>query len=72
MHKTKKDQHGRLRVPFTNGLEVHHVHYRNLGCEEAADLIVLCWECHERTHEELGFKLEVRRIAEERNERLGY
>jgi hypothetical protein len=30
------------RIPYSNGLQVHHLHYRNLGSEEPADLIVLC------------------------------
>lgn len=32
----------RFRVEHSNGLEVHHLHYRNLGHEEPADLMVLC------------------------------
>lgn len=32
----------RFRVDYSNGLEVHHLHYRNLGQEEPEDLIVLC------------------------------
>jgi len=27
-------------------LEVHHVHYRNLGHENIEDLITLCKNCH--------------------------
>lgn len=32
----------RYRVEYANGLQVHHVHYRNLGYETPDDLIVLC------------------------------
>lgn len=31
-----------FRVEYSNGLEVHHLHYRTLGQEEPQDLIVLC------------------------------
>lgn len=30
----------------TGGLEVHHRHYRTLGAEAPADLVVLCRACH--------------------------
>lgn len=32
----------RFRVEGSNGLHVHHIHYRRLGNETPADLIVLC------------------------------
>lgn len=70
------------RVEYANGLEVHHLTYRNLGSEEPADLIVLCTSglvfyhsgytdletlgCHERAHESRAFRLEVESIARER------
>ena len=57
---------GRFGVWASNGLEVHHVHYRNLGQEEPEDLIVLCWPCHKRTHDDREFKREVQRLAGER------
>lgn len=31
----------------TQGLQVHHRHYRNLGCEELDDLTTLCQRCHD-------------------------
>lgn len=72
-HKNKPDfKQKKFRVEMSNGLEVHHPHYRNLGCEEPGDLIVLCGLCHDKTHEDPGFKLEVRRIAEERNAEMGW
>lgn len=37
-HKNRE----RLQVPYSNGLQVHHLHYRNLGYEQPEDLIVLC------------------------------
>lgn len=37
----------RFRVEGSNGLHVHHLHYRTLGSEEPDDLIVLCTDaCH--------------------------
>lgn len=43
----------RFRVDYSNGLEVHHLHYRTLGNEQPEDLIVLCtdglyYEDHDR------------------------
>lgn len=35
-------------------LQVHHKHYRTLGCEEMKDLQVLCAGCHENHHEHEG------------------
>ena len=32
----------RYQVDGTNGLQVHHLHYRTLGNEQPEDLIVLC------------------------------
>ncbi len=32
-------------------LQVHHLHYRSLRCEQMADLQVLCRSCHELKHE---------------------
>jgi hypothetical protein len=32
----------RFRIADSNGLNVHHLHYRHLGNEEPDDLIVLC------------------------------
>lgn len=34
----------------SQGLEVHHRTYQNLGREKAQDLTVLCRECHELFH----------------------
>lgn len=31
-------------------LNVHHAIYRRLWCEQARDLIVLCWTCHGLEH----------------------
>lgn len=33
------------RAPAT---EVHHLHYRRIGCEHPDDLVALCRSCHER------------------------
>ena len=54
-------QHKRRWVLFRDGrqcqhcgsrtqLEVHHRHYRNLGCEKLEDLITLCKTCHQQQH----------------------
>lgn len=68
-----------FRVENTNGLQVHHVHYRTLGHETPNDLIVLCtdrlyleldvWErvgCHERAHDDRAYRSHVAQIAESR------
>ena len=34
------------RCGSVNSLEVHHLHYRTLGCESLTDLLVVCKECH--------------------------
>lgn len=31
-------------------LDVHHLHYRTLGHESAADVLVLCRHCHDVVH----------------------
>ena len=36
------------------GLEVHHIHYRNLGNELPQQLVLLCSLCHEYTHQMAG------------------
>lgn len=47
-------------------LEVHHIHYKNLGNEKYNDLRLLCRECHEQTHKAAGkgakYYLPVRRL----------
>lgn len=45
----------RYRHPDSNGLNVHHLHYRNLGQESPEDLIVLCtdvlyYDNYDRAH----------------------
>ena len=37
----------------TRRLNVHHLTYIRLGCEDLDDLITLCESCHERVHEEM-------------------
>lgn len=37
---------------FDGTLNVHHFNYRNLGCENRDDLIVVCPECHSALHPE--------------------
>ena len=37
----------------TDGLEIHHLHYKTLGHEDVVkDLRVLCRDCHQKTHDE--------------------
>ncbi len=31
-------------------LEIHHLHYQNVGEEAPADLAALCHECHKARH----------------------
>lgn len=84
-HKNRaegRDHH--YRVDGTNGLQVHHVHYRNLGNEDPDDLIVLCtsaltigsddWTprsgCHERAHDDADYRRKVAWFAEARRLRI--
>ncbi len=34
--------------------QVHHLHYRNIGNEQADDLMAVCRECHELIHARAG------------------
>ena len=34
----------------TRRLQVHHLHYRNIGTEQPEDLVVLCESCHIGRH----------------------
>lgn len=34
----------------TRRLQVHHLHYRNVGAEQPEDLVVLCESCHSWRH----------------------
>jgi len=54
-------QNKRRKVLFRDGrqcqhcgsrdeLEIHHLHYRNLGHEKLADLMTLCKTCHQQIH----------------------
>lgn len=36
-----------------NGLQLHHLHYRNIGRERDEDLIYLCHSCHVKEHKRL-------------------
>ncbi len=57
----------RYRVEDSNGLEVHHLHYRTLGDEQPADLIVLCTGdagCHEQAHADPLFREALERRVE--------
>lgn len=38
-------------------LEVHHLHYRNLGNEPLTDLVALCRDCHQSIHDIYGYDL---------------
>ena len=31
-------------------LSVHHKNYNNCGNEQREDIIVLCWDCHNKIH----------------------
>lgn len=37
-------------APYAYRLEVHHLTYARIGCEEPDDLMVLCPECHASMH----------------------
>jgi hypothetical protein len=34
--------------------QVHHLHYHNIGNEQAGDLMAVCRECHELIHAQAG------------------
>lgn len=38
------------RCSYAGPVDVHHLHYENLGAEPLSDLQILCRECHEREH----------------------
>jgi hypothetical protein len=42
----------RCQRSFLVCLDVHHLHYRNLGNEAAEDLQALCRDCHEQADDE--------------------
>lgn len=50
-----------------HSLDVHHLHYRNLGHEPLNDLVVLCRECHDHAHANHEYRTKIERIAEERD-----
>lgn len=37
--------------PWRPVLQVHHLSYKNFGCEPLEDLILLCPNCHRKAHE---------------------
>jgi hypothetical protein len=40
----------------TTNLNVHHITYERLGCEDIdTDLVTLCKACHNRLHNKLGY-----------------
>lgn len=39
----------------TDNLEVHHIHYRNLGNESLSDLVLLNRDVHQAIHDKLGY-----------------
>ena|SRR3990167_460676 len=39
----------------TQGLQVHHLSYEDIGNESVSDLVFACDECHKRLHFENGF-----------------
>lgn len=57
--KIKQKIHERDKICVSCGassdLQVHHVHYLNLGFENLEDLILLCDICHAELHNRLGY-----------------
>lgn len=35
----------------TKNIVVHHLNYKMLGNESEKDLIVVCWDCHNKIHQ---------------------
>jgi len=46
----KRDNHKCTECNSSENLNVHHLTYRNLGCEQMKDLITLCRKCHKEAH----------------------
>ena len=46
----EKAEHKCERCGTTERLQVHHLSYKNLGCEPLEDLQVLCHKCHAELH----------------------
>ena len=46
----RRCEHCRIRYEFRE-LEQHHLHYNNLGEEQAEDVELLCADCHEAADE---------------------
>jgi hypothetical protein len=42
-------------------LDVHHLHYRNLGHEQPTDVVALCRKCHQAEHRRTGTGGQTRR-----------
>lgn len=40
----------------TDYVELHHLHYENLGREKDEDVVLLCYKCHRLLHKELDCK----------------
>jgi 5-methylcytosine-specific restriction endonuclease McrA len=59
----KNPAEDRFRVEGSNGLHIHHLHYRNLGNEQPEDLVVLCTKCHNLVHENQAVRAELERRA---------
>jgi len=38
-----------------NPTDLHHIHYHNLGADQINDVRMLCRECHQAIHDELGY-----------------
>ena len=54
---------GVFRCRRRKHLQVHHLHYGNLGNEEPNDVILLCWEHHLQQHPEVAERREKERPA---------
>ena len=49
-HIFARDAHACRDCGAQHWLEVHHLTYERLGCEQDADLLTLCRECHQKRH----------------------
>ncbi len=50
-----RENHTCVTCGTTSNLQVHHIHYENLGDELETDLTILCGSCHTKLHKKLGF-----------------
>ena len=49
------DNHTCQQCGSNENLHVHHITYKNIGAEQAKDLITVCASCHQAIHNRYGY-----------------